>query len=177
MRVLSVFGVIFDLPLQVGALLGKKVGLAVGLVTATPWLCALAAVFVLPRLAGRYGGTAAIAAIALALSGLGMAVSAASGPAVSLVALCVATAGFMGAQPLFWTFPTRYLGGLAAAGGLAMINALGALGGFVAPNLKTWADTRFGSTSAGLYVMAGGTLLAALLFLALRSNPERRPPQ
>lgn len=173
---LSVFGVIFDLPLQIGALLGKKVGLEVGLVTATPWLCAMAAVFFLPRLAGRYGGTATIAAIALALSSLGMAVSVASGPGVALIALCVATAGFIGAQPLFWTFPTRYLGGLAAAGGLAMINALGALGGFVAPNLKTWADARFGSPNAGLYVMACGTLLAALLFLALRSTPERRPP-
>jgi len=165
---MSVYGVIFYLPTQVGALLGKKVGLEVGLVTAIPWLCALAAAFALPRLADREGNHRALAALTLTVSGLGIAVSAGSGPVVALVALCFAAAGFIAVQPLFWTFPTGYLGGVAAAGGIALINALGALGGFVAPNIKAWADRSFGSPQAGLYVLACTTLVGAALILALR---------
>ena len=165
---MSVYGVIFYLPTQVGALLGKKVGLDVGLVTAVPWLCALAAAFVLPRLADRGGNHRTLAALTLATSALGIAVSAGTGPAVALVALCFAAAGFIAVQPLFWTFPTGYLGGVAAAGGIALINALGALGGFVAPNVKAWADLGFGSSRAGLYVLACTTLIGAALILALR---------
>ena len=174
---MSVYGVIFYLPTQVGALLGKKVGLEVGLVTAIPWLCALAAAFALPRLADREGNHRTLAAATLAVSGLGIAVSAGSGPAVALVALCFAAAGFIAVQPLFWTFPTGYLGGVAAAGGIALINALGALGGFVAPNVKAWADLRFGSPRAGLYVLACTTLVGAALILALRrSMPAATAP-
>lgn len=165
---MSVYGVIFYLPTQVGALLGKKVGLEVGLVTAIPWLCALAAAFALPRLADREGNHRALAALTLTVSGLGIAVSAGSGPVVALVALCFAAAGFIAVQPLFWTFPTGYLGGVTAAGGIALINALGALGGFVAPNIKAWADRSFGSPQAGLYVLACTTLVGAALILALR---------
>jgi len=165
---MSVYGVIFYLPTQVGALLGKKVGLEVGLVTAIPWLCALAAAFALPRLADREGNHRALAALTLTVSGLGIAVSAGSRPVVALVALCFAAAGFIAVQPLFWTFPTGYLGGVTAAGGIALINALGALGGFVAPNIKAWADRSFGSPQAGLYVLACTTLVGAALILALR---------
>jgi sugar phosphate permease len=172
----SVYGVIFYLPTQVGALLGKKVGLEVGLVTAIPWLYALAAAFALPRLADREGNHRTLAALAFAVSALGIAVSAGSGPAVALVALCFAAAGFIAVQPLFWTFPTGYLGGVAAAGGIALINALGALGGFVAPNLKAWADRSFGSPQAGLYVLACTTLIGAALTLALRRSASAAAP-
>jgi nitrate/nitrite transporter NarK len=72
-------------------------------------------------------------------------------------------------QPLFWTFPASYLSGNAAAAGLAMINALGAVGGFVAPNVKTWADDRFSSPRAGLFVLATVTLLNAGLIAIVRT--------
>ena len=170
---MSVYGVIFYLPSQVAALLGVKVGLTVGLVSAIPWLFALAAAFILPRLADREGNHAAMAAATLAVAALGIAVSAGSSPALAMVALCFAAAGFIAVQPLFWTFPTGYLGGAAAAGGIAMVNALGALGGFVAPNVKAWADASFASPRAGLYLLAGTTLMGAALLLALR---RRRAP-
>ena len=164
---MSVYGVVFYLPSQVAGLLGKSVGLQVGLVTAIPWVCALLAAFALPRFADRHGTHGLVAAATLLVSGIGIAVSAGSSPVVALVALCFAAAGFIAVQPLFWTFPTSYLGGVAAAGGIAMINALGALGGFFAPNVKAWADGSFGSTQAGLYVLAGTTILGAVLCLAL----------
>ncbi|HKM61639.1 MAG TPA: MFS transporter [Acidisphaera sp.] len=165
---MSVYGVIFFLPSQVAALLGTKVGFEVGVVTAIPWVCAVVAAFLLPRAADRSESHRVLATLTLAVSGLGIAASASSGPAVALVALCFAAAGFIAVQPMFWVFPTRYLGGVAAAGGIALINALGALGGFVAPNVKAWADASFGSPTAGLYVLAATTLLGALLIAALR---------
>ena len=79
----------------------------------------------MPRLADRTGTHRVVAALTLAISGVGIAVSAGSAPAVALVALCFAAAGFIAVQPLFWTFPTGYLGGVAAASGIALVNALG----------------------------------------------------
>jgi len=174
---MSVYGVIFYLPTQVAALLGKKVGLEVGLVTAIPWICAMAATFFLPRLADQTGAHRMLAAATLAVSGLGIAVSAGSGPAIALVALCFAAAGFIAVQPMFWTFPTRYLGGVAAAAGIAFINALGALGGFVAPNVKNWADASFGAPT-GLYVLAGTTFIGVIAIIALGKarNPAASVP-
>lgn len=166
----SVYGVVFYLPTQVAALLGKKVGLEVGLVTAIPWICALGAAYVLPRLAERHGRHAQIALVTLAVSAAGIALSVhTASPMLALVALCFAAAGFIGVQPLFWTFPTSYLGGAAAAGGIALINSLGALGGFVAPNLKTWAEQAFASPTAGMNLLAAITVIGGLLFLGLRN--------
>lgn len=171
---MSVYGVTFFLPTQVARLMGRDVGFAVGLVTAVPWICAMAATFLLTRWADRRSAHQALAVTALGASAVGIAISAHSPPLVALAALCLAAAGFISAQPLFWTFPTRYLGGAAAAGGFALINALGALGGFVAPNVKTWADGRFGTPAAGLYVLAATTALGAMLILAIRLGEPAR---
>ncbi|MFM0643414.1 MFS transporter [Paraburkholderia bryophila] len=161
---MSVYGVIFYLPQQVAALLGTTVGLRVGLVAALPWLCALAVTWYVPRRADRTGGHRRWAVALLVLAGLGIAASGlAHNPVLGLIALSCAASGFIAAQPLFWTFPTRHLTGAAAAGGIALINSLGGLGGFFAPSLRTAAERAFSSTSAGLVVLGVSSLLAALL--------------
>lgn len=166
---MSVYGVVFYLPTQVAGLLGTNVGFTVGLVTAVPWLCAVAAAYLIPRFSDRTGERRITAAVTLTVAGLGIAASTSVGsPFLALVALCFAAAGFIAVQPLFWTFPTSYLAGAAAAGGIALVNSLGALGGFVAPNVKTWAEGAFASASAGLYLLALTTFLGAVLILGLR---------
>jgi len=165
----SVYGLVFYLPTQVAALMGRSVGLAVGFVAAIPWLCALAATYLIPRHAERHGGHARLAVLTMLVSAAGIAISVhTASPLLAMVALCLAAAGFIAVQPLFWSFPTGYLGGAAAAGGIALINSIGSLGGFVAPNLKTWAEQAFASTSAGLDLLALTTAIGALLFIALR---------
>jgi len=130
----------------------------------------LLAVYLLPKLSDATGERRLLAAAILVVSGLGIAASVAtSSPLIALIALCFGAAGFIAVQPLFWTFPTSYLGGMAAAGGIALINALGALGGFVAPNVKVWAEGAFHSPAAGLYLLACTTLVGAVLILALRA--------
>jgi hypothetical protein len=82
-------------------------------------------------------------------------------------ALCFVAMGIICAQPIFWTFPAGHYGGLAAAGSLAVINAVGNLGGFFAPNLKVWAEAGFGP-NAGLYAVAAAPFTAAILFFFLK---------
>ncbi|QIB33618.1 MFS transporter [Ancylobacter pratisalsi] len=175
---MSVYGVVFYLPTQVAGLLGTNVGLEVGFVTAIPWICALLATYYLPRWSDRTGERRLFAGGILVVCAAGIAASVASAsPLLSMIALCFAAAGFISVQPIFWTLPTGYLGGVAAAGGIALINSLGSLGGFVAPNVKTWAEQSFQSTSAGLYLLAGTTLIGALLVFALAAigvGRERR---
>jgi sugar phosphate permease len=163
----AVYGVVYYLPPQVGRLLGRNVGFIVGLVTAVPWACALAASYFLPRMAERLGKRRQVAALTMLACAIGMALSVllAGTPLLALAALCVAVAGFIAVQPLFWTFPTAYLGGAAAASGLALVNTLGALAGFVAPLFRLWAEQSFGP-GAGLYGLSLTTALGAAMLLA-----------
>jgi MFS family permease len=164
---MSVYGVVFYLPAEVAAILGKSMGLEVGIVSAVPWICALASVLWIPWWADRMKRPRLLAAAVLAIAGLASTMFLLPNGALALTAICVAASGFIAVQPVFWTFPTAYLSGRAAAGGIALINTLGALGGFVAPNIKVWADHHFGFAAAGLCVLAAFTLLAAGLVALL----------
>jgi MFS family permease len=166
----SVYGVVFYLPTQVAGLLGTKVGLMVGLVSAVPWLCALLAAWQIPALADRTGQRRTVAALTLVVSGLGIAASVTfTSPLLGILALCFAASGFIAVQPVFWTFPGSFLAGSAAAGAIALINSFGALGGFIAPILKNWAEGAFHSPAAGLYLLAITTLIAAALVMGIRA--------
>lgn len=170
----SVYGVVFFLPSQVAALIGAKIGFEVGLVSAIPWLCALVATWALPRLADRTGRRHAVAAGALAAAGFGIAGSVAFGSAVAALAcLSLAAAGFIAAQPIFWSIASARLEGAQAAAGIAFINSLGAVGGFLAPNAKVMAETAFARADAGLYLLAGLSLLAAALTALAPRLPAR----
>jgi sugar phosphate permease len=157
------YGVAFYLPAQVSALLGVKVGLYVSLVSSIPWVCAFIAAAFWPGLAVHTGYRRTFAIISLLCAGFGMIASGYAAPVLGVAAMCVGVAGLISAQPIFWTFPTGYLGGYAAAGGIAVINALGNLGGFAAPNLKVAAESFFGTSAAGLWVIGGGALIAAVI--------------
>jgi MFS family permease len=172
---MSIYGVVFYLPTDVATILGKKMGLEVGIFSALPWACALVAAYWIPRWASRMVRPGILAEVVLAISAGASTLFLASSCVLAMAALCVTASGFIGVQPVFWTFPTGYLSGQAAAGGIAVINALGALGGFVAPNIKVWADVHFGFPAAGLYVLAGFTLLVAVLIAGLGKRREFGP--
>jgi sugar phosphate permease len=159
---MSTYGAVFYLPAEVSALLHRPAGPVVGWVSAVPWICALIAVYFLPRVADRLRRHRQLAALAMLVAGCASLVFPIAGPATALIALSVAVSGFIAVQPLFWTFPTGYLADRAAAGGIALIG-MGNLGGFLAPNVKVWADEYFASPRAGLYLLAGITLLNAWL--------------
>jgi len=170
---MSTYGAIFYLPAEVSALLHKPEGFAVGLVTAIPWICTLVAVYYLPRLADERRIHRWLAALILLVSGAASFVFPTAGPRVGILALSIAVAGFISVQPIFWTFPTAYLADVAAAGGIALIG-VGNVGGFLAPNLKVWADEHFHSPRAGLYVLAALTVANAGLIAMMRQRQARK---
>jgi MFS family permease len=176
---IGVYGVIFYLPADVASLLGTTIGLRVGLVSAVPWIFSLAATFWLPRLADRTRRHRSLAAVALFASSIAIFLLPLAEPsagsstvslphaAIALSALCVAASGLIAVQPVFWTFPTRYLSGTAAAGGIALISGLANLGGLLAPNIRIQAEIHFHSHSAGPFALAALTLPNALLVAVL----------
>lgn len=166
---ISTYGAIFYLPAEVSDLLHKPAGLEVGLVSAIPWICTLVAVYYLPRVADRWRAHRQLASFALFVSGCASFAFPSSGPLLGLVMLSLAVSGFIAVQPLFWTFPTGYLADRAAAGGIALIG-MGNFGGFLAPNVKVWADDAFHSPHAGLYFLAALTILNAVLILFTRPS-------
>ncbi len=169
---MSIYGAIFYLPAQVSALIHKPAGFQVGMVTAIPWICATVATYWLPRQADRQRNHRNMAALILLVAGCASFAFPSAGPLAGLLALSVAVSGFVAVQPLFWTFPTGYLADRAKAGGIALIGT-GNLGGFLAPNLKVWADRYFHSPSAGLYVLAGITVFNAGLIAVTKTGPPR----
>lgn len=165
---ISVYGFTFYLPTQVSGLLGVKVGTMVGIVSAIPWLCALVATIIIPKYSDRSGKRGVLAAILMVCGGLGLYGSATSSPVIGLIGLSIAISAYITVQPVFWTIPTKFLSGVAAASAIALINAVGNLGGFIAPNLRAWAEQTI-SPSAGLFALASVSFLGAVLLLAALS--------
>jgi MFS family permease len=172
---MCVYGVVYYLPPQVGRLLGRHVGFVVGLVTAIPWAFALLASYYVPRFAEKIGQRRLVASATMLACAAGVSLSSllAPVPLAALAALCVAVAGFIAVQPLFWTLPTAYLRGAAAAPGLALVNVMGALAGSVSPAYRLWADNRFGA-GAGLYALGFTTVLGAVMIALAARVLQRR---
>lgn len=171
---MSVYGVVFYLPTRLAELTGGTVNTTVGMLSAIPWLCALLVTWLMTRLADRTGAHRKLAALMLVCAGCGIAASAINTSLVPvIIAFCFAASGFVAVQPLYWALPTSYLGGIAAASGIALINSLGNVGGFVAPNLKTWAEASYANPGAGMFCLSAVAFAGALMLLVMR---QRRAP-
>jgi MFS family permease len=99
---------------------------------------------------------------ALALIGL---VYSSGNMVLSFVLLSLASLGIITTMPLFWSIPTGYLKGAAAAGGIAFINSLGLIGGFMSPFVLGWIKTSTGSLEWGNWLMAGVMAAGGLVIL------------
>ena len=84
-------------------------------------------------------------------------------PPSTMVVLTVAAIGVFCTFAVFWTLPTAWLSGTAAAGAIALINSIGNLAGFGGPYLIGWVKEATGSTSTGLLVLSLLPLAAGLL--------------
>jgi ACS family tartrate transporter-like MFS transporter len=148
----------------------------VGFVTAMPYVAASAAMLVWGRHSDLAGERRWHVAGPVAIGAVGLAASAwLSSPLWALLALGVATAGMFAGLGPFWSISPRFLRGPAAAGGLALTNSIGALGGFVGPYLVGWIKESTGSFSAGLGALAVGVAVAAGLVLLLpRESQQER---
>jgi ACS family tartrate transporter-like MFS transporter len=94
-------------------------------------------------------------------------------PAYALTTLSIAAFGIFGTLGPYWTIPTAFLRGTAAAGGIALVNSVGNLGGFVGPFLVGWIRDATGGFTAGLLALAGILVVGAVLVLRLQHPKER----
>jgi ACS family tartrate transporter-like MFS transporter len=91
----------------------------------------------------------------------------------SLAGITIAAIGFYGTKGPFWSMPTMFLTGGAAAAGIAWINSLGNLGGFFGPSLVGWAKNLSGSFAGGLYALALCAFASAVVSLFWLHIPSR----
>ncbi len=107
------------------------------------------------------------AAVGLALAGISASVVAV------VAALVLVNVGITSAKPPLWSMLTMFLSGPAAATGIATINSIGNLGGFVGPAMIGWIKAATGSFAGGLYFVAGLLIVSAALTLVLARSVTR----
>jgi nitrate/nitrite transporter NarK len=86
---------------------------------------------------------------------------------LAMVGLTLATIGIMTTLPLFWSLPTAFLAGTGAAAGIAMINSLGNLAGFISPYAVGWLKDLTQSTNSGMYLLAVCLVVGGALTLSV----------
>ncbi|KQP45513.1 MFS transporter [Pseudorhodoferax sp. Leaf274] len=170
----GLYGISFWLPSIIKAI-GVKGALDIGLLSAIPWSFGVVAMYLTARSADRrleHRWHSAIAAV-VGAAGLLMSVAMHGNATLSMVGLTIATMGIMSTLPVFWGMPTAFLGGAAAAAGIALINSFGNLSGFSAPFMIGLIKDATKSTDAGLHMLAAFLVIGAVLVLLVK--PPKQP--
>ena len=139
----------------------------IGLLTALPHLCAIVVMSLVGISSDRTGERRChLAGSALLAAGGWSLVAWGPSPVVAMAGLCLAQAGMMSMLPVFWTLPSAFLSGIAAAGGIALINSVANIGGFFGASILG----QLGLWSIAAILLFGSLFTAA----ALRNwNPSR----
>jgi nitrate/nitrite transporter NarK len=140
-----------------------------GWIAAIPYLFAAAGMILWAFYVDHYGKRIFNLAIACLLGGVGLLAPIIFDTlSVAVIGFSVALIGVTASRAIFWTIPTRFLTGVAAAGGLAFINSIGTVGGFAGPSMMGWLKEFSGSYVAGLGAMAAIMVAAMLASLSLK---------
>ena len=162
--IMGLYCISFWLPTLIKAT-GVKSPLDVGLLSAIPYAVATVAMILVSRSADQRRERRWHFAVPAVLGGIGLILSAifAHNTVFAIAALTLACAGIMTSLPLFWSYPTAFLGGSAAAGGIALIGSPGNLAGFVSPYTLGYVKDLTQSTDVGIYVLACSVFISAIL--------------
>jgi ACS family tartrate transporter-like MFS transporter len=149
----------------------KEFGLSslqVGFLNALPGIVAVVAMVLWARHSDRTGERTWHVVGACILASLGLVLAGFAGSVLAvLLALTLVNIGISSAKPPLWSMPTMFLSGSAAAAGIATINSIGNLGGFVGPAMIGWIKDLTGSFQGGLFFVAALLVLSAVLTLVL----------
>ena len=151
----------------------------IGLLTAVPYVCGAICMVVVGRLSDASGERRKFVAGLLVMAAIGFVAAGIFDKQTGLLilALAVIGAGVVAAIPAFWALPPKLVTGAGAAGGIALINTLGQLGGIVSPVMVGRVHDVTGSTTPALYAIAGLSLVCALIVLyGLPEALRRRDP-
>jgi len=142
-----------------------------GLIAAIPPLCTVPVMVLWGRHSDRTRERNWHVALAAWCAAAGLALGSFNvAPGIAVVALSLAVIGRWSSIPPFWGLPTAFLSGTSAAGGIAMINSIGNLGGFVGPYVMGTLKDLTGDYSLGLRLLAAAFVCGGLL--ALRVHPK-----
>ncbi len=149
-----------------------------GFITAIPYLPAAIALYFVTRHATKHGVKPAhlIVPALLGAASIPLALYAGS-PALTIAIITVTACAIFSALPNFWTVPTQFLTGIAAAAGIALINTMGNVAGFAAPYITGWLKDATGDYKVSMFVVGGFMLLSAILMtlLSRRKQVELAP--
>ncbi|WP_206269526.1 MFS transporter [Streptomyces antioxidans] len=155
---------------------GIEGNVTIGVLSAVPFVAALIAMNLFGRSADKRRERRWHLVIPSLMGAVGFSLSAVwnGSTALSLTALSVAAAGVLTCAPLFWSLPTAFLGGTAAAAGLALINSVGNLAGFVSPYMIGALKDATGSASIPMYVLALTLVVGAAAVLTAEKQVVNR---
>jgi D-galactonate transporter len=147
---------------------GIKDSFHIGLLTAVPAALALMSMILVGRHADRVRERRWHLVVPNMVGALGFALctQAGSSTLIAMLGLTLATVGVVTALPMFWALPTSFLGGTAAAAGIALINATGNLAGFFSPAIIGFLKTYTGTLNSGLFLICGCLTVSSILVLA-----------
>jgi len=152
---------------------------ATGFIVAVPSLAGMVAMVLWGRSSDHHGERVKHVAAAALLAAVSLGIASMSGSNLAvLVALTFATVGIYSALPTFYSVPSMFLSGTAAAGGIALVNTFGTgLGGFLGPTVVGLLRQATGGYAAGMQALAVGLTLSATILLALGYTGKGRLPQ
>jgi len=169
--VAMIYAMGFWLPLIVKAF-GGLTNVEIGFITAIPYVAGAIAMVFWGLRSDHARERKWHVAIPILLSAIGMALSAATeDPVLKMSALTMAGLGIFGVLPCFWTLPTALLTGTAAAAGIALINSIGNIAGFVGPFAMGYIKDATGSFMFGLLFIAALAVISFAVVLSLGHNP------
>jgi MFS transporter, ACS family, tartrate transporter len=170
---------VYGLSFWVGEIVDKVGGLSdvgKGFVTAIPYAVAIVGLVVISRYSDRTGRRKPVTAVSLVIAGAAFALSTGVSPWGAIACLAVGLFFLLGAHPVFWAMPSALLSGAAAAAGIALINSIGNLGGFVGPYLVGLMKDATGSTDGGLITLACILLFGAFVATRVAHDPVTEVP-
>ncbi len=139
-----------------------------GFVAAIPYLVGTIGIVWWGRRSDHAGERRWHVAIPLAIAAGGLIVSTAlPDPTLKMIAISVASFGVFAALPVIWTLPTAFLAGPAAAGGIAVINSIGNLSGFLGPYAVGYIKDATGSFNGGLILIGAAAIVSMVIVLVL----------
>jgi ACS family tartrate transporter-like MFS transporter len=147
----------------------------VGMISAIPYFAAAVGMVMIGAHSDRSGERFTHIAGSMLVGAIGFTASAyLTSPVPGLIALTVAAVGDLGSRGPFWALPGRFLAGHASAGGIALINTVGALGGFVGPSLIGFVKNATGSFKGGLILLAALLVSSAAVTWLMRRSATLR---